>query len=647
MRTISRYLGIAAVIAMLTAPAQAMAADAGTPIDVTTFPDPVLRAYVQQHADLNHDNALSAIEADLFVDIQLAKTPSDPDSVKVHNAKGIEYFPNLRNLNLYSNNLSSIDLSHNPKLQSVSLCNSHNLTKVDLSHNPDLWFFAANMAGLTSLDVSHNPKLQTLNVAGNHLSSLDLSPYANITSSWIDYNPLLALKAGSGITFTNDQNKDRQPVQGWDPYERGYELSYPKSGSVDMRTLVPWFDATKVSDVKGATLSGTTLKDLTSTVTYTYAIGNGQVLHAKIDVTNIPAVVTYDGNGATGGSTAAQKLDQYMPYFNVAQNGFTRGGYTFVNWNTAKDGNGTAYEPGDMAGANGSMTLYAQWKKVEQNTSKPSAPDTGKPDNSGNDSDTGKPGNSGGNSESAVISFRDVNSKTPHVSDIKWLATEGISTGWKEQDGTYTFRGMNAVVRQDMAAFLYRLAGSPTFDASKAKNPFRDVTSKTPHYKEILWLASTGVTTGWTEKDGSKTFRGMNAVKRQDMAAFLHRLANHMKLKPALGKSVSFKDVNVLTPHAADIAWLARTGVTTGWTEKDGSKTFRGTNSVVRQDMAAFLHRLAELGKGGSDNTDATPSDVYYKNCAEVKAAGKAPLHRGQPGYRPGLDRDGDGVACE
>jgi hypothetical protein len=30
-----------------------------------------------------------------------------------------------------------------------------------------------------------------------------------------------------------------------------------------------------------------------------------------------------------------------------------------------------------------------------------------------------------------------------------------------------------------------------------------------------------------------------------------------------------------------------------------------------------------------------------------VKAAGKAPLHLGDPGYRPNLDSDGDGIACE
>lgn len=38
---------------------------------------------------------------------------------------------------------------------------------------------------------------------------------------------------------------------------------------------------------------------------------------------------------------------------------------------------------------------------------------------------------------------------------------------------------------------------------------------------------------------------------------------------------------------------------------------------------------------------------AYYANCAAAKAAGVAPLHRGEPGYRAGLDRDNDGIACE
>ncbi len=40
-------------------------------------------------------------------------------------------------------------------------------------------------------------------------------------------------------------------------------------------------------------------------------------------------------------------------------------------------------------------------------------------------------------------------------------------------------------------------------------------------------------------------------------------------------------------------------------------------------------------------------ADVYYKNCSEARAAGAAPIKQGEPGYRPALDRDNDGVACE
>lgn len=43
----------------------------------------------------------------------------------------------------------------------------------------------------------------------------------------------------------------------------------------------------------------------------------------------------------------------------------------------------------------------------------------------------------------------------------------------------------------------------------------------------------------------------------------------------------------------------------------------------------------------------AAGGDVYFARCAEARAAGAAPLYAGQPGYRSGLDRDGDGIACE
>jgi Excalibur calcium-binding domain len=45
---------------------------------------------------------------------------------------------------------------------------------------------------------------------------------------------------------------------------------------------------------------------------------------------------------------------------------------------------------------------------------------------------------------------------------------------------------------------------------------------------------------------------------------------------------------------------------------------------------------------------DSSPGgSPYYRNCAAARAAGVAPLHRGDPGYRSEIDRDGDGVVCE
>ncbi|WKD60592.1 Excalibur calcium-binding domain protein [Corynebacterium ciconiae DSM 44920] len=52
---------------------------------------------------------------------------------------------------------------------------------------------------------------------------------------------------------------------------------------------------------------------------------------------------------------------------------------------------------------------------------------------------------------------------------------------------------------------------------------------------------------------------------------------------------------------------------------------------------------------GDEAHVPAAPADAgdYVANCAQARAQGLAPLHRGEPGYRPGLDGDNDGIACE
>ncbi len=72
--------------------------------------------------------------------------------------------------------------------------------------------------------------------------------------------------------------------------------------------------------------------------------------------------------------------------------------------------------------------------------------------------------------------------------------------------------------------------------------------------------------------------------------------------------------------------------------------------SYVAADEASPSTCAGSSAATVAPTTAATSSDdpsIYYANCAAARADGAAPLHDGEPGYRSGLDRDHDGVACE
>lgn len=76
--------------------------------------------------------------------------------------------------------------------------------------------------------------------------------------------------------------------------------------------------------------------------------------------------LTYHGNGATGGNTAAQS-GKTGDELTTNANGFTRDGYTFVEWNTKADGTGGHYGKGTNGVAKWTMLpagndLYAIWQ---------------------------------------------------------------------------------------------------------------------------------------------------------------------------------------------------------------------------------------------------------------------------------------------
>jgi hypothetical protein len=68
-----------------------------------------------------------------------------------------------------------------------------------------------------------------------------------------------------------------------------------------------------------------------------------------------------------------------------------------------------------------------------------------------------------------------------------------------------------------------------------------------------------------------------------------------------------------------------------------------GYLSLHAGDIGNAAARLLPAGRSSA----APNSWVYYADCDAARAAGQAPIHSGEPGYRAELDADGDGTACE
>ncbi len=65
-------------------------------------------------------------------------------------------------------------------------------------------------------------------------------------------------------------------------------------------------------------------------------------------------------------------------------------------------------------------------------------------------------------------------------------------------------------------------------------------------------------------------------------------------------------------------------------------------NAPRPQIGAPAAYTPARAAPGGR-----VPAGRAFANCGEAKAAGAAPVHRGDPGYGRHLDRDNDGIGCE
>ena len=153
--------------------------------EAPVFADEGFRNYIYLNFDTDGNGFLSRREV-----LQVRRIHYEGKECKT--MAGIEWLESLESLWCYSNELTSLDVSHNVALQYLS-CGNNQLTSLDVSQNITLNILYCGSNQLTSLDVSHNVALQHLRCGNNQLTGLDVMNNMALQSLSCDNNQLTSL----------------------------------------------------------------------------------------------------------------------------------------------------------------------------------------------------------------------------------------------------------------------------------------------------------------------------------------------------------------------------------------------------------------------------------------------------------------------
>lgn len=168
----------------------------------------------------------------------------------------------------------------------------------------------------------------------------------------------------------------------------------------------------------------------------------------------------------------------------------------------------------------------------------------------------------------AVAGYGDVADNRYFTEPVQWSADNDI-TGI---DGN-CFMPDAPVSRGETALYIWNMEGQP---AARAAHSFTDVIIDAQN-PAISWMAENEITTGTSDT----TFSPQNTLKRAQIAAFLHRLAD----EPA-APAHRFVDV-IAGWQQAPVSWMASTGITTG----TSPTMFSPEDTLTRAQLVTFLYR--------------------------------------------------------
>ena len=156
---------------------------------------------------------------------------------------------------------------------------------------------------------------------------------------------------------------------------------------------------------------------------------------------------------------------------------------------------------------------------------------------------------------------------------------DGVSDTLFDPDGTVT--------RAQLVTMLWRLEGEPSVNYAL---PFTDVSGGEWYAEAVRWAAGEGIVNGVSETE----FAPNAAVTREQLAAILHRYAQHKGYDVSIGEStniLSYSDFASISEYAISaMQWVCGEGIITGVTES----TLEPRGTATRAQSAAILMRFLE-----------------------------------------------------
>lgn len=179
-----------------------------------------------------------------------------------------------------------------------------------------------------------------------------------------------------------------------------HNVNYYCENSIHKTVKMKLGDKVDLSSSNAASKSGWTFvgwrldKTASSSVQNSITVENSDInLYA---VYSKSITVSYNGNGATGGSVSSESKNAYYnngntvnPSFTLKSNGFSKTNYTFLNW-TQGSTSGTSKNPGSSLTLSSNTIFYAKWKFTSVPSSTAKSLNIGNPDWQGNPSDETK-----------------------------------------------------------------------------------------------------------------------------------------------------------------------------------------------------------------------------------------------------------------